>query len=441
MNQAEIACQLPTAVLILDRERLDQRYPLGFEVMLRAWRFRNSATANPLQDFARWWPFLLIGPAVVALRVSGPTHGASTWASIPVAVLLVMLLAHRWREIGFSPEMGLLGGFVGWTALSLAWSPDPSRGLRFVLLVAVAYLAYVWGRVAGPPGGGSQLWWAGSVGLVLALAGLTFITKPPSVEQLNPDRILAMGVIAVVVGAWYGPRRRWYTATVGLVGLATVVVSGSRMGSLVVLVLLVTAPGLRLPRAGRVLFAISLVTLVGLASTTTTFQQRWSQSGEGTLFDLITLEDLKTSGRFQVWPVVADACGFTLLGHGAGAADTFSSAAAAGFPEPHNEYLRVWCDTGLVGSLLLWGFLASVALRAAIALGQRSARAWAHQAALQTLVALVLLALSDNPLTTAIPFLVPAALALGWSGGTLRHGRITGRRGRNLPRALGRGDL
>ena len=252
-----------------------------------------------------------------------------------------------------------------------------------------------------------------------------------------------MGVIALVIAAWYGPRRRWYTATVGLVGLATVVVSGSRMVSLIVLVLLVTAPGLRLPKAGRVLLAVSLVTLIGLASTTTAFQQRWFQSDEGgTLLDLVTLEDLQTSGRFEVWPVVAEACGFTLFGHGAGAADTFSSTASVYFPEPHNEYLRVWCDTGLIGSLLLWGFVASVALEAATALRHRSTRPWAHRAALQMVAALVLLAMTDNPLTTSIPFLVPAALALGWSGGMLRHGRagITGRSGRDLAREQERGN-
>ncbi len=404
---------------------------------------RISAEAHPFPHLERWWPFALIGPAVVALRIPGPARSAASWIWIPVGVGLVVQLARRRREIVLSREVGLLGGFLVWTALSLAWSPDPSRGLRFVLLLAVAYLAYLWGRVAGPPGGGSQLWWAGSVGLGLALTALVFIGEPPPVDRLNPDRILAMGVIALVVAAWYGPRRRWYTAIVGLVGLATVVTSASRMASLVVLVLLVAAPGLRLPKAGRVLLAVSLVTLVGLASTTTTFQQRWSESGEGTLLDLVTLENLETSGRFQVWPVVAEACGFTLLGHGAGAADTFSSTTDAGFPEPHNEYLRVWCDTGLVGSLLLWGFVASVAFRAATALRHRSARPWAHHAALQMVAALALLALSDNPLTTAIPFLVPAALALGWSGGMLRRGKsgFAGRSGRDRASEQGRGDL
>ena len=55
--------------------------------------------------------------------------------------------------------------------------------------------------------------------------------------------------------------------------------------------------------------------------------------------------------------------------------------------------------------------------------------------------ALALLALTDNPLTTAIPFLVPAALALGWSGGMPRHGRFAGRSGRDRVSEERRGDL
>ena len=171
-----------------------------------------------------------------------------------------------------------------------------------------------------------------SAGVGLALAGLVLITDPPPVDGLNPDRILAMGVIALVVAAWYGPRARWYTTTVGFLSLVAVVASGSRMASLVMVLLLVTVPGLRLPKTGRVLFAVSLVTVIGVATTTTGFQQRWSESGEGDILDLVASDDLETSGRFEVWPVVAEACGFTWFGHGAGAADTFSSAVSPGFP-------------------------------------------------------------------------------------------------------------
>ena len=391
--------------------------------MRRALRISVSDVTNPIQDMGRWWPVLLIGPAVFAIRISGLARWFAFGLLMAIAAMLVVQLVHRRRKILFTRQTALFGGFLVWAAASLTWSPDVVRGLRFVLMMAVAFLAYVWGRIAGPPGGGSQLWWAGSAGLGLAAVALVFIPDPPAIDHLNPDRILAMGVIALVVAGWYGPRSRWYTATIGLVGLATIVVSSSRMSLLVGLLLLLTAPGLRLPRAGRVLLAASLVTLAWLATTTTGFQQRWFESGEGTVLELVTLEGLATSGRFEIWPVVAETCGFTLFGHGAGAADSYSSTTHTGFPEPHNEYLRVWCDTGLVGSLLLWGFIASVAVGALRAMRRLPAPLWAQHAALQMVTALCLLSLTDNPLTTAIPFFVPAALAMGWSSGRLQLDR------------------
>ena len=115
---------------------------------------RRRTLKNPValfRDLARWLPFVLIGPVVFALRVPGLARWAASWVWIPVAVVLAVQLARRHQELVFSREAALLGGFVAWAALSLVWSPDPVRGLRFVLLVAVAYLAYLWVTVVGPP--------------------------------------------------------------------------------------------------------------------------------------------------------------------------------------------------------------------------------------------------------------------------------------------------
>jgi O-antigen ligase len=224
-----------------------------------------------------------------------------------------------------------------------------------------------------------------------------------------------MGVIVLLVALWYGPHKRWFTALAGLAGLGIVVASGSRMATLIVLILLAAAPGLKLPRPGRTLVAVALLTLVGIATTTDGFQQRWFESREGTFIDFITLQEIDSSGRTQVWQSVAASCGLTVLGNGAGAADGVAEAVNPAFPEPHNEYLRVGCDTGLVGSLLLWGALIWLAGNATTALRNNTGTRWAHHAGIQLTFALTLLAATDNPLTTTVAFLVPAALAMGWS--------------------------
>ncbi len=302
-----------------------------------------------------------------------------------------------------------------WATISLTWSPDVQRGWRLVFAVAVVFLAYLWGRTSGRPSGSSRFWMAGLTGLGLAGAGLIAIPDSEAIDALSPDRMLGMGVIALLVAAWYGPRSRTYVMLVGLAALGLAIVSGSRMASFVVLLLLLTAPGLRLPKAGRALVAIFFVFAFVLVSTTTSFQDRWSESDEGGILEVITFQDLNSSGRFSVWPQLVGECGATILGNGAGAADSYSRSINPGFPEPHNEYIRVWCDTGFPGTLLLWGFLVSVAAGAVTGLRARGVCNWAHVAALQMAAALVLMSLTDNPLTTSVLFMIPAALVFGWS--------------------------
>lgn len=329
-----------------------------------------------------------------------------------------------------SRELVLISSFVIWSLVSLTWSPDTQRGARFVFSIAVAILAYLWGTISGPPGGSARLWLIGTAGLVFALAALVLIPHPPPLDALSPDRMLGMGLIAMTVVSWHGPRSRTYIALVGLFALGIGVLSGSRTASFVIFVLLVTVPGLRLPNTARAIGALLLTSAFLLASTTSSFQERWSESDEGGILDVITFQDLDSSGRFQVWPEIVESCSGKVLGNGAGATDTYARQVSEGFPEPHNEYLRVWCDTGIPGILLFWGFVASIAVGATSTLRSRQRGRWVHIAALQMVVALVLLSLSDNPLTTSVLFLIPTALIFGWSSNARARHRQGSRSGR-----------
>jgi O-antigen ligase len=382
-------------------------------------RQRATTSIGVMAHLSRFWPFLLVGPVVLLVRFPGWPQDLASWLWVIVGAAMLIQLAIRPILMRRNQKMVLvavmLAGFLTWSVLSLVWSPEFASGLRFVGLVGTAFIAYLLGSAKGPPTPGLAVWFAGAVGLGFAVAGLLLIPQPEPYNALNPDRILAMGVIASMVALWYGPQKRWFTALAGLAGLAIAVASGSRTATLVALILLAAAPGLRLPRPGRTLVAVALLTVVGIATTTEGFQERWFESGEGTFIDFVTLQDINSSGRIQVWQSVASSCGLTVLGNGAGAADGFAEAVNPAFPEPHNEYLRVGCDTGLVGSLLLWGALIWLATNAATALRKRTGPRWAHHAGLQLTFALALLAATDNPLTTTVAFLIPAALAMGWS--------------------------
>lgn len=364
----------------------------------------------------------MIGLAVVAIRFPGPVQWLGEWLWIPTGLLLLVQLALQRRSLRLSLGGVVFGTYVLYLGISLTWSPDPMRGLRFFGLMAFALFAYLVGRAVGPPGGSSQVWRVGVIGMGVTVVGFVLLQNPGAVNHLNPNRILAMGVIALVVSAWYGPRGRVYTLIIGLVGFGLVFASGSRMAALVMTVLLLAAPGLRLPRAGRLLLLGCVAMFALVLSSTPWFQDRWFSSGEGDLWDLVTLQGVDTSGRFDVWPEIADSCDQTLFGAGAGASDSYGFQLNEGFPEPHNEYLRIWCDTGVVGTILFWGFIAS-AVAHSLAGTRIGGRSWAHHASLQMAAALVLMSLTDNPLTTTVAFMIPTALAIGWS----EHGHHRGR--------------
>jgi hypothetical protein len=61
-------------------------------------------------------------------------------------------------------------------------------------------------------------------------------------------------------------------------------------------------------------------------------------------------------GRREAWPALIEACSDApITGHGAGSSAQISEdISSGGFGQPHNDYLRADCDTGLVGSILPW---------------------------------------------------------------------------------------
>lgn len=81
---------------------------------------------------------------------------------------------------------------------------------------------------------------------------------------------------------------------------------------------------------------------------------------ENTAVDEATLVTV-TQGRSRVWPLLFDkALEKPIFGHGVGSASAYSFYYSnnARFEHPHNEYLRFFFDTGLLGLLLLLaGFL------------------------------------------------------------------------------------
>ena len=203
------------------------------------------------------------------------------------------------------------------------------------------------------------------------------------------------------IGCLYVARLRkgtYQTVLTWAACLAIAVLSGSRMATLVLLVVWLIAPSYRRVTSRIVVSAV--ICLLGLALFYSPLvQDRFFPEGHGTL-KRIGQGDFSGSGRFDMWPVVWDeAQRHIAFGAGAGEVGRFMPKARLFNPEgtPLNDYLRVVFDYGVAGIVILVSTLLLqmyVLVRAMLMKG--AVARWALSAAYLGLAALLLFALAGK---------------------------------------------
>ena len=269
----------------------------------------------------------------------------------------------------------------------------------------------------------SLLWIAVlSVGFLL-LGGSPSIGTPlvPALSVTNAiefsNRLFGISLVGLFIIATIGKPSRRRMILIGVVTLGMSIASGSRMSSVIIAALIITAPSLRMAWKGRVSLAVVGVVLLSSALAVPEVRQRWFVGDEGSIVDIVTFSsNIDTSGRSELWSSLVPTCNERwLFGRGIGASNQLSVEYSNGrIDQPHNEYLRVYCDTGLVGSLLFWSVPIAVGVRAIGSLRRKPETA-ISVAALQFLAALLLLSLIDNVLMAAVQFTAPAFIVFAWS--------------------------
>lgn len=351
------------------------------------------------------------------------------WTWVGLLVLGGLALAtHSLAPRSFR-TLGLYAAFLVIGAVSLVDTPDTFAGLRtWAQLVAPAVL-YLLAWRADPEAEVvvriRQMAWV-HVGLAW-IATIVFGYYPvadhfrlvdvaPLVVQPRP---LALALVFLFIfGTIASPSRR-STLLLGVATLGLAWYTGSRMASVVLLFLFLSSPDLRLRRSTRAgLLGITGVSLLFAVTASTVFQNRLfftdCSGGLDTLLECVASGGLRTSGRAETWPDILEKCAEDpLLGSGIGASQGISQEASGGaLGHPHNEYIRAYCDTGVVGSIPLWGFMLLVAHR-----GWHMARRranWKGKAALQAAAAILFLSITDNVLVYTLQGMVPAFMLFGW---------------------------
>jgi len=320
--------------------------------------------------------------------------------------------------------------WLAYGALTLSWTLAPGPGMSFLAQLALPAAGYLlaWraraDEIRGPLARLS--FWgiaAAAVMTVLSLRGLigpeTFSTRPT-----------AMAVAALFVVATMDARSLPYIGLTTALALVVTFGTGSRMAAAVVILMLLLSPAL-LSRGGvRLLVAAGCVLLVIAVSGTGAFRERFFFSQDATLTDVLTLQqDVNTAGRREAWPRLIHECSTAQPeGLGLWSASVLSKRLTGGvLDHPHNEYIRVYCDTGWGGLALFCLFLVTALARSAWGV-LRGPDPRLHLAAGLLMLAYALFAVTDNPLVYSAQFAGPVLIILGLSDRLLPARRRRDRR-------------
>jgi O-antigen ligase len=355
--------------------------------------------------------------------VFGSNPWLSPWLWVPVASIAGAAFLQRPPSRRAVRHLLPFLGFLFCAAFSLLWTEDISIGLDVLGRLSALALMYFSGWTASHDDELVLRIRKVSLAWILAIAGVYFTATyivGDLTDSLEIDRLMgaaALNLVALFIVASLG-RPPGVTVAMGLIVLFVTVDADARTASLALIVLLVLAPSWVVPRRVRPVAGIVAVSLVAALLVVSIYGANWwFISGKGAIWDLATPgEELDLSGRAELWPAVAERCeGAWVVGNGVGSSSVFTRDLRPTFSEPHNEYLRVMCDNGVLGSALLVLFVVMVGVRAVRAISRSNRPLVAATASLQFLVSLLLLAITDIPLVAVIQFLAPMAVIWGWS--------------------------
>ncbi len=199
------------------------------------------------------------------------------------------------------------------------------------------------------------------------------------------------------------------------------ILSGSRMATVVLLILWIVHPQLASLKTRFLLVAV--VMLVGLAAFNTPiiqdrfFTKKYGFSGQGTLEDVFSGK-FDSAGRFDAWPIIFEKSAETpWFGHGVGQSAPFVLSVWAPMDKPHNEYLKILYEGGYLGlGFFALGIVATLINLYRILRSTRN-RNWASSAAIMGFIGFILMAIVDNPLVYGNNFMHPVFFLVGAANG------------------------
>jgi O-antigen ligase len=391
-----------------------------------------AALARPLRiDHAYPAALLLVAGFVALPRVAtvGSYSGLAALTGVAVLAAIPFLLLRR-RERTAVPRPLIL--FAAYAMIALVVAGPTSTGVQNVLteLAFVAALAVTASGVRSAPEIPATIvrafdvaaWTGISVGALLLATG----HGATATDALAPRPYAIFAVLAL---AWALARMRVERrgGLLAAAAIALIVVSLSR-GEMAAALLLLSLNWLKPGGIGRVIVAACTLLLLGLglyfATQHVSALHTRFYGGDQEHVDGLTVN---TEGRAGVWQATWDRWTTSpIVGHGPGDADRVSEL--QGLDHPHNDYLRILDDGGLIG-LALWLAGYFELLRQARRADRESRSptdrrvAWA---AFLVLAGVALIMLVDNPADYVFIMCPLGVLAGAALGIRLRHDPVSG---------------
>lgn len=384
-----------------------------------------------------------------SLAIGGFQYSGFLWSGVLLTglVLLVIEMGTRPQHYATFPVTPWLA-WLALVAVSFCWMEDPAvpqirEAVQLGMPVLMGVIASVFVRSRARL---TQLIHAFYYAMPI-LWIVTAMWAGLSLEQEIRDDVYVevrwVGFAAVVPAALFITETKRHLAR-GWIGwaicLGVTVATGSRMASLATLLLPIVNPVTRNPlRKLAVLGVIGLIG-VGLLSTPI-FQERFFKGETGGV-DKISQGEFDSAGRFDVWPLILDeALERPWLGHGVGTVQRIVPLLWTEVYHPHNDYLRLGYELGIVGicvflSALFWQIwnLGQMVRRTDGVVQQAFAAAWLG------LVVFLPIAFTGNPITYILPYMNPLFALMGAAYTVAWNERLAVAKARVLPAAAAGGS-
>ncbi|GAB3661747.1 hypothetical protein GCM10027596_22200 [Nocardioides korecus] len=290
------------------------------------------------------------------LRATG-AQGALT-LGLALVLLAVTVLGSGRHQVGGTGPTRFLWAFVAYALLSCLWHPLTRQGAQNVAV----YICFASSVSVAMRGAAESMITRLKAFRLAALVGVVPSALVSAQHERSDLRIIGTGALPLVatIGLLVTvllPRSRW-RLVFSAVFFVIVLFSLSRE-LIAIAVVLLTMPTLGADGAdSRAAFRRWLgrgVVLGALAwwalSQYQPLRERFAVNDGGALLGV----DIGTSGRLRIWGSVESAfeLGHKLLGNGAGGSEQVVTNTYVVITQPHNDYLRLLYDFGIVG-VTLW---------------------------------------------------------------------------------------